>query len=283
MHCVRGGRGREWAVLSPSVDVQGRQCVQLTMEASWLRQCLGANKRRGQCRLVVRSFIVECLRAFDSHRESLPVPNGDALGSGASQRPKGRKLIMDSDDEAPPASPDPTGFEPSGGRRGPTRKRPGGRRARRGEFLTLMVRDDVTLTFTVGKGRKVYVPLEGRWVSVVIEHLAGKLSQHAGEPGPDFEPRPDFSGLLHKSERPRIGWRTYGKPGTKHHGNWYMRYKGNCGKTRYLGSGFQVPRKDLSGNVYSSSAALKVAQKVLHQVKVHWNKLDMSGQERFDV
>ena len=114
-------------------------------------------------------------------------------------------------------------------------------------------------------------------MSVVIDHLARQLSQH------DVDTGPDFSGLLRKSDRGRIGWRTAVMNGANNHGNWYMRYKRHCGKTCVVSSGFQVPRKDLNGEVFSSSDALDKAREVLHRVKRHWNELDMSGQERFDL
>ena len=69
MHCIRGCRGRDW-ILLPCIDVQGRDCVQLTVGSAWLQQCLGVRRQRGPWRGVVRSLMVECLNAFESSKES---------------------------------------------------------------------------------------------------------------------------------------------------------------------------------------------------------------------
>ena len=114
MRCIRGCRGRDWALL-PCIDVQGRDCVQLTVGSSWLQHCLGVRRQRGSWRGVVRSLMVDCLNAFESHRES---GQCDAAGSHSKpgQLPPGRKRVLDSDDEAelPPKGVEPRGV---GGRR----------------------------------------------------------------------------------------------------------------------------------------------------------------------
>ena len=109
---IRGYRGRDWALL-PCTELQGRDCVQLSVGSSWLQHCLGVRRQRGSWRGVVRSLMVDCLHAFESCRES---GQCDATGehSKASQPPPGRKRVLDSDDEAELP---PKGVEPRGGGR----------------------------------------------------------------------------------------------------------------------------------------------------------------------
>ena len=274
MRCIRGCRGRDWALL-PCIDVQKRDCVQLTVGSLWLQRCLGERRRKGPWRGVVRSLMVDCLNAFESFRES---GQCDAAGehSKPSQPPPGRKRVLDSDDEAERA---PNGVEPRGGGGRRTKKhcsqQPKGRRSKRGEFVTLTVRD-MKLTFTVLLGRKMYVPVEGGWLQLIIEHIANLLPQCG------VESVPDFAALLQKSDRPRIGWRV-ARRDSKFHGNWYMRCQAQDGKTHLQRAGFQVPRRALSGEFYTASEALNAAKQVLHLVKKSWNEWDLSGMARFEV
>ena len=138
-----------------------------------------------------------------------------------------------------------------------------------------MVRD-MQLTFTVVQGRKMYVPVEGRWLHMIIEHIANLAPQGGAES------EPYFAALLDKSDRPRIGWRVARHHG-KYHGNWYMRCQAQDGKTHLQRAGFLVPRKALSGEFYTASEALYAAKQVLHLVKKSWNERDLSGMARFDV
>ena len=274
MRCIRGCRGRDW-VLLPCIDVKGRDCVQLTVGSSWLQHCLGVRRQRGPWRGVVRSLMVDCLNAFESCRES---GECDAAGehSKPSQPPPGRKRVLDSDDEAelPPNGVEPRG---GGGRRTKNHcsQQPKGRRSKRGEFVTMTVRD-MKLTFTVLPGRKMYVPVEGRWLQLIIEHIANLAPQGGVETGIDF------AALLHKSDRPRIGWRA-ARHDSKYHGNWYMRCQAQDGTTRLQRAGFQVPRRALTGEFYTASEALSAAKQVLHLVKRSWNERDLSDLARFDV
>ena len=196
MHCVRGCRGRDWQVL-PCVEVLGRVCVHLTSHASWLQHCLGVRLSRATWLCVMRNLMAECKSAFKSCHAT-------DEHSEPSQPPPGRKRILDSDDEGALPSPPPTGVEPRGGRGGPTRNRrpqqPRRRKSKRVEFVTVTVRG-MKLTFTVLRGREVYVPVEGQWLQQIIEHVARESSQQG------FEPSPDFMALLHKCDRPHIGWR----------------------------------------------------------------------------
>ena len=132
------------------------------------------------------------------------------------------------------------------------------------------------LTFTVLPGRKMYVPAQGRWLQLIIEHIANLAPQHG------VEPSPDFAALLHKSDRPHIGWRSSRREAT-FHGNWYMRCQAQDGTTHVHRRGFQVPRRALSGELYTASEALHAAKQVLHLVKKSWNERDLSGRARFDV
>ena len=68
------------------------------------------------------------------------------------------------------------------------------------------------LTFTVLPGRKMYVPVEGQWLQLIIEHIANLALQGGVESGSDI------AALLHKSDRPRIGWRA-ARSDSKYHGN----------------------------------------------------------------
>ena len=271
--CIRGCRRRDWTLL-PCVDVRGRDCVQLTTGAPWLQHCLGVRRQRGPWRGVVRSLVVDCMNAFESSRESGPC---DAAGeqSKPSQPPPGRKRILDSDDEAELP---PIGVEPrmGGGRRtkNPRTQQPKGRRSKHGEFVTVTVRG-MQLTFTVLSGRKMYVPTEGHWLELMITHIANAAQQDAVEPGPDF------AALLHQSDRPHIGWRA-ARHGSQCHGNWYMRYQGEA-SSHVERRGFQVPRRALSGEIYTESEALDGAKQVLHRVKKTWNERDTSDLARFDV
>ena len=279
MLCVRGCRGRDWQVL-PCVEVLGRVCVHFSMRASWLQHCLGVRWSNATWLCVMRNLMAECKSAFkschatDKHNEP-------------GQHPPGRKRILDSDDEsALPFSPPtgfepraPTRFEPRGGTSGPTRNRrpqqPRSRRSKRCEFVTAMVRG-MKLTFTVLRGRGVYVPVEGPWLQQIIEHVARESSQQG------FEPSPDFMALLHKCDRPHIGWLP-ARLGVKDHGSWCIRCRRQDGMTRMFSAGFRVPRMDSSGGTYSASDALHAARQALHRAKMCWNKRDVSGLARFDV
>jgi hypothetical protein len=273
MRCIRGCRGRDWIVL-PCIDVQGRDCVQVTVASAWLQHCLGARRQRGPWRGAVRGLLMECFNAFETSRES---GHGDAPveHNTPSKPPPGRKRVLDSDDEAELP---PKGFEPRGGegkralKNGTSPSK--GRRSKRGEFATLEVRD-MKLTFTVLPGRKMYVPVEGKWLRLIIEHIAREL------PG-DIGSGPDIASLLHKSDRPRIGWRA-ASPHSKYHGNWHMRCQAQHGTMRTHMAGFQVPRRALSGELYTASEALQAAKQVLHLVKKRWNEQDLSDFARFDV
>ena len=272
---IRGYRGRDWALL-PCTELQGRDCVQLSVGSSWLQHCLGVRRRRGAWREGVRGLLVECLDAFEAWRES---GEGDATGehSKASQPPPGRKRFLDSDDEAelPPKGVEPRGV---GGRRTKNHgsQQSKGRRSKRGEFVSLTVRH-MQLTFTVGEGRKLYVPVDGPWLRVIIEHIDNLSLQGGAE-----SEEPDFAALLVKSDRPRLGWRATRHHG-KFHGNWYMRCKDADGKEHLQRAGFVVPRKALSGEFYTASEALNAAKQVLLLVKKRWNERDLSDRARFDV
>ena len=50
----------------PSVDVQGHDCVQMTIESLWLRNCLGVGRQRREWRGKVRKLIEECINVFNS-------------------------------------------------------------------------------------------------------------------------------------------------------------------------------------------------------------------------
>ena len=214
------------------------------------------------------------MNAFESSRESGPC---DAAGvqSTSTQPPPGRKRILDSEDEAELP---PIGVEPRTGgskrTKNPRTQQPKGRRSKHGEFVTLTVRS-MQLTFTVLSGRKLYVPTEGRWLELILTHIADAVHQDLVEPGPDF------AALLHQSDRPRIGWRA-ARPGLQYHGNWYMRYQGEA-SSHVERRGFQVPRRALSGEIYTDAEALDAAKQVLHRVKKAWNERDTSDLARFDV
>ena len=141
--------------------------------------------------------------------------------------------------------------------------------------MTLTVRN-MKLTFTVLPGRKMYVPVDGQWLQLVIEYIAKLAPQDGAEPGPDF------AALLHKSDRPHVGWRA-ARPESKFHGNWYMRCQAQDGTTHLHRAGFLVPRMALSGEFYTASEALQAAMSVLHHVKRSWNQRDLSDRARFDV
>ena len=271
MHCVRGCRGRDWQVL-PCVEVLGRVCVHLTVRASWLQHCLGVRWSRATWLCVMRNLMAECRSAFKSYHAT-------DEHSEPGQHPPGRKRFLDSDDESALPSPPPTGVEPRGGRCGPTGNRrpqqPRSRKSKRVEFVTVTVRG-MKLTFTVLRGREVYVPVEGQWLQQIIEHVARESSQHG------FEPSPDFMALLHKSDCPHIGWLP-ARLGAKHYGNWCIRCRGQDGMTRMFSAGFRVPRMDLSGGTCSASDALHAARLALHRAKMCWNERDVSGVARFDV
>ena len=132
------------------------------------------------------------------------------------------------------------------------------------------------LTFTVLRGRKMYVPVEGGWLQLIIEHIANLAPQGGVESGPDF------AALLLKSERPRIGWRA-ARHDSKYHGNWYIRCQTQDGKTHVQRAGFQVPRRALTGEFYTASEVLRAAKQVLHLAKKSWNERGLSGLARFDV
>ena len=273
MRCIRGGRGRDW-VLLPCVDVSGRPCVQLTTGSQWLRHCLGVRRgRRRHVAGVVRGLMVECMNAFESSHES-----GQCGAPGPAKAPPPRKRILDSDDEADLA---PDGVEPRGGgksgqARNPRSQLPKARRSKRGEFVTLTVRG-MKLTFTVLPGRRMHVPVEeGKSLQMIIEHIASCA------PKEGVEESPDFAALLKDSERTFIGWRG-AKHDSKFHGKWYFRYEGPDGCTRTLGAGFQVPRRSLSGEIYTALEALRAAEQVLLRVKKTWNEHDHSDRARFDL
>ena len=136
-----------------------------------------------------------------------------------------------------------------------------------------MVRD-MQLTFTVVRGRKLYVPTEGRWLHTIIEHVANMAPEGGAGSGPYF------AALLVKSDRPRLGWRA-ARHASKYHGNWYMRWQAQDGKTHLQRAGFLVPRKALSGELYTDEEALNAAKQVLRRVKRSWNERDLSDMARF--
>ena len=274
MHCIRGGRGREWTLL-PCVELQGHFCVHLTAGSPWLQHCLGVRRQRGPWRGVVRSLLVDCLNAFESHRESV---EGDAAEehSKPSKTTRGRKRVLDSDDET---DLNPNGVEPRGGGERRAKKHRSqqakGRPSKRGEFSNVAVRG-MKLMFTMLPGRKMYVPAQGRWLQLIIEHIANLTHQDGVVPGPDF------AALLHKSDRPHIGWRSARCEAT-FHGNWYMRWQAQDGTTHIQRRGFLVPRRALSGDLYTASEALHAAEQVLQRVRRSWNDQDFSDRARFDV
>ena len=149
------------------------------------------------------------------------------------------------------------------------------KRLKRGEFVTREVRG-THLTYTVLSGRKMYVPVAGSSLQSIIKIIAQSDS-------PDgVEPSPDFSALLQKIDRPRIGWRAH-RHDAKYHGNWYMRWQAPDGTTHTQAGGFQVPRRALSGEIYAFKEAFEAAKQVLHRVKKTWNEKDQSLLPRFDA
>ena len=133
------------------------------------------------------------------------------------------------------------------------------------------------LTFTVLPGRKMYVPVEGQWLQLILEHIARLTPQGGGA-----QSNAAIAALLLKSDRPRIGWRA-ASCDSKYHGKWYMRCQAQDGTTHMQSAGFQVPRRALSGELYTASEALHAAKQVLHLVKRSWNEQDLSDLARFDV
>ena len=273
MRCIRGCRGRTWTLL-PSLDLQGIDCVQMTVQSLWLRHCLGVGRQRGQWGVIVRRLIQECINAFDSKTQATTASDH----SKPSPPTSGRKRILDSDDDA---ELDPKGFEPrrevskhTG--RPPRQKFCSGpeKRVRRGELVTREIRG-TRLTYTVSTGRKMYVPVSGSSLQSILQIIAQAESQDG------MQPSADLAALLHKSDRPRLGWRAH-KHESKFYGNWYMRWQAADGTSHLQQKGFQVPRMALSGDIYDIKEACEAAKQVLHRVKKQWNKQDKSDLPRFD-
>ena len=82
--------------------------------------------------------------------------------------------------------------------------------------MTLTVRG-MKLSFTVLQGRKLYMPVEGKCLASMVDHIANN----------GIEPGPDFAALLGKTDRPHLGWRV-ARPESQYHGNWYIRYQGEA-------------------------------------------------------
>ena len=62
-----------------------------------------------------------------------------------------------------------------------------------------------------------------------------------------------------------------------------MHCQAQDGTSRQHVAGFQVPRKALSGEIYTVSETLHASKQLLHRVKKIWNERDQSSLARFDV
>ena len=283
--CIRGGKRRDWTVL-PAFEEGGRRGVWVGIKQHWLRQVLGAGRGALLWRGAVANLVAECVTAFHSADDGQASSHADTEGVAVDASVhRGRKRILDSDDEADlsaPAGGDAAASshaeQPAGGRRPNCKRAHGGRRVKRGEFLNRDVRG-MHLTFTVLRGPRLFVPVDGPWLQLILEHLAGR----SGEPkrGEDAT-SVDFRALLQKTDRARVVWRG-GLASASSHGSWMVRYLHTDGRCRAWSSGLAVPRRALSGEIYTSTEAEHAASQVLQRARRTWDRLDVSSLPRYDV
>ena len=115
--------------------------------------------------------MVDCLNAFESCRESGHGDAAEEKNKASSQPPPGRKQILDSDDEAE-LTPQRLRATGRGRAQDKTSRTPEskGRRSKHGEFVNLEI-CGMKLTFTELHGRKMYVPVEGQSLQLILEHI----------------------------------------------------------------------------------------------------------------
>ena len=283
--CIRGGKRRDWTVL-PAFDHGGRSGVSVGIKQHWLMQVLGAGRGKQLWCGAVGNLVADCCSAFIS--EDNVMASCQALTAGVNvdaSVQRGRKRILDSDDEAEgcaPASGDAAASSHAGkpARDGhPNRRRSNRlRRVKRGEFLNRDVRG-MQLTFTMLRGPTLFVPVDGPWLQLIIDHLVGRRGEaKRGEGAASV----NLAALLQKSDRGRVGWRR-GSAAASSHGRWIVRYVNTDGKSKETSADLAVPRRALSGEIYTSTEAERAAAQVLQRARRTWDRLDASSLPRYDI
>ena len=146
--------------------------MQVVPRAHWLFACLGAGGRKAWS-AAITNFLSECVAA--SHSSDDPgkaSSQGDPEDEGVETPEKrGRKRVLDSDDEAE------VGAASGGsGLRAKTKPLSPCRPHRRAEFVHAEVRG-MDLTFMVTAGPKVFVPVDGPWLPMIVKHLVGRTGE----------------------------------------------------------------------------------------------------------
>ena len=135
------------------------------------------------------------------------------------------------------------------------------------------------LTFTVAAGPKVFVPVDGPWLPMIVEHLVGRKGEEKQKQYGDD----NFGSLLQDIDKGRVSWRTTAGSASSQ-GGWLLRYyAASKGKHRSTVAKLHVPRHGLSGEILATADVESAAAQVLRRARLMWNRLDESEGPRYVI
>ena len=275
--CIRGGVLRAWMVL-PTVELYGRTFAPLSSNMCWLQQLLGGYRRKRLYHAPVACFLQECLAAFRTG-EDQPSSNGFEPSDVPANKDEGRVRrdhlqrkvgtaalgISDSEDENAVRD---EGFGPREQTSPKLRRVP---TARLGELITRDVRG-FKLTYTVGRGPKVWIPTDGPF----IERIVKGLQPRACSQGPASASSQEGLAATAASsqDRGRVFWRGHG---------YQIIYSDGKGNWRQSRAGLTLPKRGLTNEPLTEKETLRAKHMLLKKARREWNRLDQSGAPRCDA
>ena len=302
--CIKGGVRKEWMPI-PLEFVQGRACVSVTQATCWLHHMLGGRRGCSEHGGAVSNFMKECLFLFRSSesadRSAHPVADqteaatveatasgqeasvvaaascqgvtpASSQGAQGAARKKGRQAILSesgSDEEASDA-----GQKRNTGKRKQCRVHK--EQPKTGEFVCARLRG-IDLTFSVGRGPRVVIPVDGPWIQQIVDELlprAGEVQASGRSASSQENPKRALTEL----DAGRIMWRPLT---VSTQPAWTIVYHNADGEKKETRSGLQVPLKSLCGTELSGRDFHEAAVQVLNKARKLWNELDRTDKDRY--
>ena len=278
MYCIRGGARRSWMAL-PLMEVAGRPCATIKAGSSWLYHLLAGRPRAADYDGAVVNFVRECRAAFvedvaaqvaastasSQGDEGMASSHGAQEAAFAQGHAKGKRLILDSDDEAD---------APCAVVR-PLKRKTKQRRLRAGTLVTRSIRN-MSLTYTMPHGRCVAVPVDVDALQQIVTDLAGRRGE-SKQAASRQVPVAGVKGLLEHCDKGRIYWRVPAAAA----GYFCVRYCKSNGKMAFFSAGLRVPTTTLTGESLGHEGYMNGAAQVLRRARATWDRMDASAGERY--
>ena len=145
-----------------------------------------------------------------------------------------------------------------------------------GEFVTADIRG-CKLCFTVMRGPRILVPIDGPWIDALVQHLlprAGEAFYSQDLAESQQSPR----SLLKNADNGRVVWKQ--STGSTASG-WRIQYLDEKGQRRQTRAGLIVPDTTLSGERATGTAWMNNCKHVLAKARKIWDRVDASGDMRY--